>query len=224
MKNLTIQEYIALSQDSISAFSNNFLPILTNILAAAVAVGVGVLIGWLLKRVIDIISDTINLEKSLLGLGFYQKITKSHDNLDLTNFVGEVARWSAIIVFLIAAIASLQIEGSDAIFSQLFAYITNVVLASVYLIFGFVIAWFVHRAITAVGTLIGSHPSHLVANVAYIAVIVFSFLQALMQLGVNTEFIRLGILATLVAGALAFGLAGKDVAADWIKKASDRAK
>ena len=45
-----------------------------------------------------------------------------------------------------------------------------------------------------------------------------------MQLGVSTEFIRLGILAALVSGALAFGLAGKDVAADWIKKASDRAK
>lgn len=193
-------------------------------MAVVVAIGLGIIIGWVLKKVIDTISDTINLEKSLQNLEFYQKISKLRDGMKLTDFVGELARWSAIIVFLIAAVSSLQIEGADMVFSQVFAYITNVVLASLYLIFGFVIAWFIQRAILAIGTLVGNHPASLVANVAFSAFVVFAFLQALMQLGVTAEFIRLIIISTMLAGALAIGLAGKEIATDLVKKATDKFK
>ncbi|OGY26836.1 MAG: hypothetical protein A2Z11_01485 [Candidatus Woykebacteria bacterium RBG_16_43_9] len=224
MKKLTVQEYIDLSQTSISDFFTDFVPILTNIVAALVAVALGVVIGWILKRIVEEISRAVSLERFLSGLPFYSNLTKSHDKTDVTTLVGEVVRWIAIIVFLIPAVASIQIGGSDVAFSAVFGYISNVIVASLYLLFGFVVAWFIHRVITAVGVTVGNNPAHLIANIAYLAIVVYAALQALGQLGIGADMIRLGIIAALAAGALGFGLAAKESAADLIKRFMDRTK
>lgn len=215
---MTFQDYFGLTQDSVSIYFENFLPVFTNIVAAVIIIAVGVLVGWILKRIWELVSESVGLEKSLSGLPLYNTVVKSHDDLDVTTYLGEALRWSAIIVFLIPGIASLQIEGSEAIFSQLWVYITNLVLASLYLLFAFVLGWFVHRIIMAALVVFGNTPSHLVANVAYLAIVVFAAFQALVQLGVAEEPLRLIVIAFIAAVALAFGLAGKDLSADLIKK------
>lgn len=221
---MTIQDYINLSQTSVSDYFANFMPILVNILAAVVAVVIGITIGWVLKRVVEEVSKAIGLERTLGGLSFYNAITKSHEENDITTLIGETARWSAIIVFLFAAVGSLQIEGSEAVFSQIFAYIPNVVIASLYLFFGFVVAWFVHRVILAVAVVTGNTPAHLLANATYLSIVIFAALQALGTLGIGAEIIRLLVIASIAAGALAFGLAGKDAASDLVKRFMSKAK
>lgn len=221
---MTIQEYIELSQSSVSNFFDNFVPTLTNIIAAIIAVAVGVIVGWVLKRVVEEVSKAVSLERALSGLPFYSAVVKSHENTDVTTLIGEAVRWIAIVVFLVAAVGSLQIGGADVVFSQVFGYITSVIIAALYLLFGFVIAWFIHRVIASVGMIVGTNPAHIIANVAYVAILVFAGLKSLSALGVTVEVVRLLIIAALAAGALAFGLAGKDAAADLVKRFMDRAK
>lgn len=221
---MNVQDYINLSQTSVSDFFSVFVPIFANIVAAIVTVAIGVIIGWVLKRVVQEISRAVNLEKVLSAWSFYDRVVKSHDELNITTFIGEVLRWIAIIVFLIPAVASLQIEGANQVFSAVFGYLTNVILASLYLWFGFVIAWFIHRVIMAVGETVGTVPSHLVANVAYLAIVIFATIQAILQLGVTVDLIRLFVIASFLAVALAFGLAGKDIAAEWLKRLAGKAK
>lgn len=221
---MTVSDYINLSQSSISNYFTNFLPVFTNIVAAIVAIAIGVTVGWILKWVISEISRSIGLERMLAGFPFYGRIVKSHGENEVTTLVGEAVRWSAIIVFLIPAVTSLTVSGADAAFTQLFGYVSSVILASVYLLFGFVIAWFIHRVVLAVGVIVGTTPAHIVANVAYLAIVVFAVVQALLRLGITLDIIRLATIAVLAAGALAFGLAGKDSATDLVKKFMGRAK
>lgn len=221
---MNLQDYINLSQTSISDFFADFVPILTNIVAAIVAIALGVIIGWILKRIVEEVSRAVGLERFLSGLPFYGVITKSHDEADLTTIIGETVRWIAIVVFLIPALASIQVAGTDTAFSAVFGYISNVLMASVYLLFGFVVAWFIHRVISAVGSVVGNNPSHLIANFAYLSIVVYALLQALALLGVSAELIKLGIIAALAAVALGFGLAAKESAAELLKKFMDRAK
>ena len=221
---MSLQEYIDLSQTSISDFFADFVPILTNIVAAIVAIALGVIIGWVLKRVVEEVSRAVGLERFLSGLPLYRTVTKSHDETGLTTIIGETVRWIAIVVFLIPALASIQVAETDMAFSAVFGYISNVLMASVYLLFGFVVAWFIHRVISAVGSVLGNNPSHLIANFAYLSIVVYALLQALALLGVSAELIRLGIIAALAAAALGFGLATKESAAELLKKFMDRAK
>lgn len=221
---MTVQDYISLSQTSLSDFFANFLPIFTNIVAATIAVAIGVVVGWILKWVVSEVSRAIGLERTLSTFPFYGRVVKSHEETNVTTLLGELVRWIAIIVFLIPAVASLNIGGADSVFSQLFAYTQNVIIASLYLLFGFVIAWFIHRVVVATAVVVGTNPAHLLANVAYLAIVIFAALQAVAALGVTTDFVRLFIIASFAASALAFGLAGKDAAADLVKKFMDRAK
>jgi hypothetical protein len=221
---LTIADYIELSTNSVSDFFADFVPILSNIVAGIVALAVGVIIGWILKRVVEEVSKAIGLERVLETLPFYSSLTRSHKEINVTTVVGEAVRWIAIIVFLIPAVASLEIAGADIVFSQIFAYISSVVIASLYLLFGFVVAWFVHRVIEAVGVVVGNNPAHVIGNIVYLAIVIFAGLKALAVLGVTADVIRLMIIAALAAGALAFGLAGKESATDLIKRFMDRAR
>jgi hypothetical protein len=220
---LTLQDYINLTQDSINAFFSALGPAFANILAAVVIFIIGLLVGAILKRVWVEIMRAINLEKSLSGWGTYQALQKRHDGLDVTTFFGELLRWLAIIVFALPAVAALEIVGADQVLNRLLGYLPNVVLGSLFLILGFVISWFVHRIVMAVGTIVNNNPSHLIADIAALAVIFFASVEALLQLGLSAELVRLLIIATFAALALAFGLAGKDTAASLIKRFVDQA-
>ena len=165
----------------------------------------------------------INLERSLSGWGTYQSLQKRHEGLDVTTFGGELLRWLAIIVFALPAVASLGVLGADQVLDRLLGYLPNVVLGSLFLILGSAISWFVHRVVMAIGTLVNNNPSHLIADIAALAVIFFATFEALHQLGLSGELIRLLILAAFAAAALAFGLAGKDSATNLVKRFVDQA-
>ena len=221
---MTLQDYINLSQDSLNVFFDNAGSTLANIVAAIVTLAVGVSAGWILKWVFQEVSRAINLERTLANWGWYAKLVKSHEGIDVTNVLGELLRWTAIIVFVIPAVSALQIEGSDAVFSVLFSYLTNIILASLYLLFGFVIAWFVRRSLLIIGEATGIVPAAMIANTAWFAIVVFAGIQAVLQLGVTTDLIRLFVIALFLASALAFGLAGRDTAADWLKRILEKIK
>jgi hypothetical protein len=221
---VTLQDYIKLSQDSLSVLFTNLWPVVANIVAAIVTVAIGVLVGWILKRLVEEISRAVNFERVAANWPLYAKVVKAHEEADLTTFLGEVFRWVAIVVFIIPAIASLQIEGAQAVFSLLFGYISTVLIAALYLLFGFVIAWFIKRAVLAAGVIFGNNPAHFIAGVAYYAIVIFASIRAALTLGVTADLIRLFVLAGFVAFAIAFGLGGREVAADWLKKLMEKTK
>src|SRR3989344_3079791 len=215
---MILQDYISLSQDSINSFFVALGGAVANIVAAAVAVAIGLVVGYVLKRILVEIIQAINFEKSLSNWAVYQKVLKSHEEIDITTFFGELLRWLAIIVFLIPAIQSLQIEGADSVLQTVLGYIPNVVLASLFLVLGFVVAWFVHRAIEVVALVAGNKPAHLIGIIAYLAIAIFVILQALLQLGVPADIIRIIVIASIAAGALALGLGARDEVATLVKK------
>ena len=177
-----------------------------------------------MKRILGEILKAIKLEEVLSGWSTYQKVTKSHENLDITSFFGELIRWLTIIIFLVPAIEVLEIFGAQLVVDSIVDYVPDVILASVYILLGFVIGWFIHRVIQTVGVVVGNNPAHLIANIAYIAIVVFAGIRSLLILGVTPEILRWGLIALLIAISLAVGLGGRDQAMDWVKKLTDKAK
>ena len=221
---MTLQDYITLSQDSINTFFVSFGSIFSNVIAAIITLALGLIIGSLLKRILVEISQATNLEKALSRWSVYQKLLKSHEEMNLTNFLGEVLRWLAIFVFIVPAVQSLGIVGPKDVLFTIVGYVPNVILASLFLIFGFVFAWFAHRITQTLAVLVGNNPAHLIANTVYVAIVIFAALQALLQLGVSVEIIRILIIATIASSALAFGLGAKDQAMELVRKLIERSK
>ena len=221
---MTLQDYVQLTQDSINSFFNSLGPTVSNILASVIILAVGIVVGYILKRILEEILKAVRLEEVLQKWDIYQKVTKSHNQVDITAFFGELLKWITIIVFLVPALEALEVFGARLVVDSVVEYVPQVILASVYLLIGFVVGWFIHRIIQTVAVIVGNNPAHLLANIAYLSIVIYSGIRALLILGVSAEMLRWGLIALLVASALALGLGGRDQAMDWVKKLVDKSK
>jgi hypothetical protein len=131
---------------------------------------------------------------------------------------GEVVRWLIRIVFLIAAANALNLPQVSLLLNQILLWIPNLIVAAIVLLVAPVLARFVRGAIEVSAGQMGFTNASLLGRIAQIAIIAFAVVIAVNQVGiaanlVDTLFIGL-VAAVALAFGLAFGLGGRDVAAE----------
>src|SRR5690606_33317111 len=131
------------------------------------------------------------------------------------------------LVILLAANA-LGLVVVSTLFSELLAYIPNVIAAVIILILGIVLGEFVKDLVLAsAGALPGGRT---LARAAKTAVIVLAVFMGLEQLDIAEDIVLVAFIAVVgaaaLAAAIAFGLGGRDVAAaitrDWYERTRRR--
>lgn len=137
------------------------------------------------------------------------------------NIIGELVRWTIIILFLVPTADAWGIPRVTSLLSQLLLYIPNVFVSVIVTLIGIVIANIVHDIVENGVRGLGSKSAKAIASIARYSIIFFTALVVLNQLGVASDLIRIlftGIIAMLaLAGGLAFGLGGQDTARDILK-------
>jgi hypothetical protein len=135
-----------------------------------------------------------------------------------SEFVG-IILWVGIELFgIIAAVDVLEIPALNTIVSGLLVIFGRILAGLVVLGIGLYLANLVHNLIAGSGSANGQ----LLGQVARVAIIVFVVAMALQQMGIAPDIVNLafGLLlgALAIAIALAFGLGGRDVAAEKIRE------
>lgn len=191
-----------------------FLPVLIGailvlIIGWLVAVAVGNLVTRVLKtaKLNDVFDKISGLRSSLQKAGM---------ELNASSFVGAVVKWFIIIVTLMATSDILGLAGVSLFLNQIIAYVPNIVVATIMVITGTLFANFVQK-ITRVSAETANLPhSSGAAVIAKWAILVFTFIATLVQLGVAEVLLQTlftGFIAMLaIAGGIAFGLGGKNTA------------
>lgn len=221
---MTLQDYFNSVTDSLGNYFTNQNSVVVPVLVALVILIVGLVVASVLRRVWVEIAKFINLEKALSGLNEYSALAKANKGLSLTELLGSLIWWAAVLVFVLPALKALGITQLETALGQLFGYVPSLVLAAFYLGLGAVIAWFAYLLVLGVGSLVRVPASSSIGKTVSFAVIVVSLFFTLKTLGVSDELIRFGVLGLLAASALALGLAGKDLASDLLKKVRDMVK
>jgi hypothetical protein len=130
---------------------------------------------------------------------------------------GELVKWLIRLVFLVAAANVLGMTQISELLNQVLLWIPNLIVAAVILLIAPLLARFVRGAIEVGAGQMGFTNAPLLGRIAEIAIVAFAVVIAINQIGiaanlVNTLFI--GIVGALaLAFGLAFGLGGRDVAA-----------
>ena len=136
---------------------------------------------------------------------------------------GDVVKWLVRLVFLIAAANALGLTQVSQLLNQVILWIPNLVVAAIVLLVAPLIARFLRGAIEVGAGQMGFTNGPLLGRLAEIAIVAFAVIIAINQIGiaanlVNTLFIGL-VGALALAFGIAFGLGGRDVAAqitqDW---------
>ncbi len=202
--------------------------VLPNILAAFLLVVLGWVFGMAVGRVIAQIIDALRVDVWLAKAGVDKFVERAGYRLNSGAFLGWLAKLFFVIVFLIVALNVLGLSEVNAFLVQVLAYIPNVVVAMLVLFIASVAADIVGNMISGASQAVGSHVAHLLGGITRWAIWIFALMTAFAQLGIAPQFMNIlftGLVAMLaLAGGLAFGLGGKDAAADFIREVRSEIK
>ena len=192
-----------------------------------IAEGIVILIvGWVVAKVLSRLArkivEIVRLDRVLATAGVKDFFQKAGIKLSVESIFEEIVKWFILIAFFISAANAFGLPQVNSFLQDVLNYIPNVIIASVITIVGILIANFfadlAHSTTKATKT--GS--PQIVASIVRYAVIIFTAFAALGQLGIGKSlldsfFNNLGLTLAAAFG-LAFGLGGKEAAADVIKK------
>ncbi|MGO4392127.1 hypothetical protein AB4Z46_12310 [Variovorax sp. M-6] len=141
---------------------------------------------------------------------------------DSTVIFGALAYWMVILASLVVAFNGLGLSHVTDLLGRIMWFVPNVFVALLVLAFGAYFANFVSEAVRTYGRNAGIQDALLLSKIAQYAILLFVVLIALDQVKIGGDIVRQSFLIVLggvvLALALAFGLAGKDWAADRIQE------
>lgn len=197
----------------------NYLP---NLLGAIVIIIIGVLVANLVKWIVVRVVETSGLQRWFEELQFSQTLKDAKLNTNLSTLIGEFLKWVIIILFLIPSVSILGLPQVSSLLNDIIRYLPNVGSAVIILFLGALFAEFIGNIVRATAASLGANTSLTLSIVSRYIIYVFAGLAAIAQLGIAPEVINILLTGLVAAGAiatgLAFGLGGKDAAADLVSK------
>jgi len=185
-----------------------------------------ILVGWLLAKVaryaivkglravnFHVVSERAGLDGFLRDGGIQS---------DTTDIIALIVYWLVILGALVIGFNSLGLIYVTDLLGRVILFVPKVLVAVLVLAFGGYFARFIGNAITAYCRNVHIQDAELLGRLAQYAILTFVILIALDQVNIGGDIVRqsfLIILAGLVfALALAFGLGGKEWAAELLER------
>jgi len=141
---------------------------------------------------------------------------------DGTEILALLFYWLVILVALVIGFNSLGLAYITDLLSRVLLFVPRVMVSMLILAFGAYFAGFIGHTVTAYCSKVGLQDAGLLGRICQYAILIFVVLIALDQVAIGGDIIRqtfLIVLAGVVfALALAFGLGGKDWAAEMLER------
>lgn len=208
--------------EPLTGMMGQFWNLLPKVAVGVVIIVVAVFVGQLLRRLVAGALRNIGLDRFMENLGF-KKFSEREDRLgEYSEMLGFAVQVGVILLGVAQALTTLQLVMWSAYVNSFLGYIIkNVAVATFVVGVGFAIGNYVRGLIRARGE-DEDEVGKWMGEFARYAVLVFAFTMAVRQLDVAEDFVLLtfGLLfgALCLGAALAFGLGGREVAGDIVKR------
>jgi hypothetical protein len=201
---------------SLSNALNAFLTAIPLVIGAIIIIIIGWLIASAVARLVTELLRRAGADRAFAehGGSVYGERAKS---IKPSRVAGDLVKWLIRLVFLVAAANVLGMPQVSQLLNDVLLWIPNLIVAAVVLLVAPLLARFVRGLIEVGAGEMGFTNAPLLGRIAEIAIVAFAVVIAINQIGiaanlVNTLFIGL-VGALALAFGLAFGLGGRDVAA-----------
>lgn len=202
-----------------------FLPTLISVL---LILAVGWLIATLVEKGITRFLKLARLDSVSERIGIANVLTKGDINYTLSEIIGVLVYWLIMLVVVLAAVNALQLTVAAELLNQVILYIPNVIAGVFILVLGIFFANVIANTVRTAAATAGISQARTLGQVTQVVIIIFTIMEALNQLKIDTLVIQLLIKAVLAALALgvglAIGLGCKDIAARYVNQALESFK
>lgn len=206
----------------ISSMFSGLIAYLPQFFAGLIILLVGLITASLLKHAVLVFFRLLRVERWLEEA----KVAKEKDVKVWPGIFAELVRWSVVILFLVPAAETWGISQIASVLNQLLVFLPNVFVAVIVSLVGVVVANITHDVVKHGSKGLGSSSANVLANFARYALLFFTGLIVLNQLGVASDLVRIlftGIVAMVaIAGGLAFGLGGQELAKEILREIQRR--
>lgn len=198
---------------------------LPNILGFLVILLVGYLIARVVKAAVNKLTEKVGVDRAVDGTPAGQFVDRISPGGKPSRLIGFVVFWILFLFVLTAAVGALQIPAVTAFMNTVLDYLPNVIAA----VLIFVVAAALSAAVGAgVKRVMGDTATgRLVETVAPVLIMAIAIFMILSQLRIAPAIVQItygALMAMLaLAGGLAFGLGGRDVASRVWQAAYDSA-
>lgn len=203
-------------------FLNRLLDFLPNLFISIIILIIGITIGWLMKKILIKTLHVFSADKFSQRVGITDALRKGGVKDTPSNLFGRIINWVIVFIFIIMSLYALRIPAIENLLESFFLYLPNVFVAIVLVVFGYILSNFLSRTVLIASVNAGIRFARWIARIVKTGVMILVITMALEQLGIgkDTVIIAFSIVfgGMIFALSLAFGLAGKDLARDFLER------
>ena len=210
--------------DSFQRTTDKFFDFLPNLLGFLIILLIGYVIAKVVAGVVGKLLEKLNIDQHLRDSSSHRYVEAALPGASPAGVIARVVFWLIFILAITTAVAALGIPAATGFMSDVVAYLPNVIVA----ILIFIVAALLAGAVAgAVGRVMGDTATgKVVSAVAPAVIMTIAFFMILEQLQIAPEIVRIAFTAIMFALALglalAFGLGGRELAADVLRQARDK--
>ncbi len=184
------------------------------------AVGVGKLITGILTK--------LKFNSFFESESWEEAMEKAEVKLNMSEFLGSIVKWIIILVVLHLSVGVLGFEQFEELMGRIVGYLPNVIVAALIFVAAVMVADFLSKIMVAATEKADFAHTSLMGAIVKGAIWIFAIFAILIELGIAEELLTTLFEALVymiaIAGGLAFGLGGKDVAKKTIEKMKNNLK
>jgi Mechanosensitive ion channel, conserved TM helix/Mechanosensitive ion channel, beta-domain len=201
-----------------ASFNNAFgqiIDLAPRVVGGVLVLVVGYLVAKILDRAVSALSESLGLQTAAERSGLAGSMKQVGITRSVSWIVGRIVFWLTMCVFLTAAFNILNLTTLSTAMNEVVAYIPNLLVATVVVVVGLLIATFLRGVVATSTDRVGVTYSEQLANGCYYMLALMTFVAAFKQLHIEFPLLEQMILiafGAVAAGfALAFGLGGREV-------------
>ena len=181
-----------------------FLPTLVSVILILI---IGWMLAALIQKVVTRFLKLARLDSVSEKIGIANILTKGDINYTLSEIIGVLVYWLIMLVVMLAAVNTLQLTVAAELLNQVILYIPSVIASVFIVVLGIFFSSAVATTVRTTAANAGIPQARSLGQFTQVIIVMFTLIQALHQLKIDTSLIELLIKATLAALALGVGLA-----------------
>lgn len=215
-------EITAVVKSAWDMFAAKIMAFLPMLIGAIIIFVVGLLVAKLIKLLVVRMLRLVRFDDAGEKTGLKKFLAKGNITQSPSDIIGALIYWFVMVFVLIAALDALGLPIVSDMLNDIFLYIPNVVAAIFVLILGILLGNLLSAVVQTAAANSGFKNAEGLGKISLYCVIFFAASVALIQLDIGEEVVASAFIiafgAVALALALAFGLGGREVAVDYLKR------
>lgn len=208
--------------ETFQRFGERALAFLPNFLAMLILILAGWAIAALVRSLLGRALRALRFDRWCEEMGITQVLRRAEIRHAPSHLLTRALFWLVLLIFLVVGLHSLEIALVNRALAAIFGYIPRILAALLILLGGFLLANFLARAVLLAAVNAHLASARLLAGGVRVLIVAIALAMALEQLALAAHIVIAAFSiffgGVTLALAIAFGLAGRDLARDVLRR------